>query len=65
MWGKSGLGIYRVSTSSTRSEMQMRACYTHSRNHSGQRVLRKAMQVHYEQLSLASRMALAKITGML
>ena len=30
-----------------------------------ERVLRKAMQVHYEQLSLASRMALAKITGML
>ena len=30
-----------------------------------ERLLKKAMQVHYEGLSLLSRMALAKITGML
>ena len=30
-----------------------------------ERVLLKAMQVHYETLSVLARMALAKITGML
>ena len=30
-----------------------------------ERMLKKAMQVHYESLSILARMALAKITGML
>ena len=30
-----------------------------------ERLLKKAMQVHYEGLSLLARMALAKITGMM